>query len=204
VLAHVKSNVSALAASLSYEVESVVLPGDDRVETARLRLNGESDHSGHDLLDAPRGEERSALDEAIEFLSAELSDGERESREVRAAARAAGVSDRTLDRAKRELRVDAQRVGGAAAAGYWIWTLPNGAKGKDASPISQVGALSAKAHSNGENEAAPTLSAPAETYGALSSEYHPLCSCFRPGEVMSDGRCGRCFGHVSPDWRGAR
>jgi RecA-family ATPase len=46
VLAHVKSNVSELAPSLSYEIEPVLLPGDDRIETARLRLLGESERSG--------------------------------------------------------------------------------------------------------------------------------------------------------------
>jgi len=219
VLAHIKCNVAPLAPSLAYEIEATVLPGDERIETARLRLLGESDHSGHDLLDAPRGEERSALDEAIDFLEAELGGGERDAGEVRTAARSAGVSDRTLDRAKRELQVRAERVGGAASAGHWVWHLPNGANGKSASPISEFGALSANPQRNGQNGAAEPLTTPAETYGSLSAD-PPLelddpaariresvrtagCTCLRPGEVMSDGRCGRCCGLAPAERRGS-
>jgi len=79
VLAHIKSNVSPLAPSLSYEVEPIILPGDERIETARLQLLGESDHSGHDLLGVEHDpEKRSAVDEAVEFLEAELFGGGRE------------------------------------------------------------------------------------------------------------------------------
>jgi hypothetical protein len=29
----------------------------------------------------------------------------------------------------------------------------------------------------------------------------PRCSCFLPGDVMADGRCGRCWGIVPSEWR---
>jgi AAA domain len=138
VLAHVKCNVASLAPSLSYEIEPVLLAGDDRIKTARLRLVGESEHSGHDLLATPDPEQRTALDEAIDVLRAELADGERDAREVMAAVRAvAGVSERTVKTAKKELGVEAERInaGGRRGAGRWVWRLPPSKGAKDPAPF---------------------------------------------------------------------
>jgi AAA domain len=197
VLAHIKSNVSPLAASLSYEVDPIVLPDDERIETARLRLLGESDHSGHDLLGVEHDpEKRSALDEAVEFLEAELGDGEQKARRVQSDARAAGITDRTLKRARQQLDVESERVGGAAEAGHWVWRLPKGATPKGAIPISEFGPLSANLHSRAENVPPESLRGPSETDNARA----PKCSCFRPGALLADGRCERCFG-VYPEER---
>ena len=191
VLAHIKSNVSPLATSLSYEVEPIVLPDDDRIETARLRLLGESDHSGHDLLGVEHDpERRSALDEAVEFLEAELAAEEQKARRVQSDARAAGITDRTLKRARQQLGVESERVGGAAEAGYWVWRLPKGANPKGAIPISDFGPLSANPHPRAENGPSESLRGPSGTDNPRA----PECSCFRPGQRLSDGRCGRCFG----------
>jgi hypothetical protein len=173
VLAHVKSNISTLAPSLSYEIEPVLLPGDDRVATARLRELGESEHSGHDLLDAPRGEERSALDEAVAFLEAELAEGEEEARQVQSAARAAGISDMTLKRARRQLGVESARVGegGRRGGGHWVWRLPvKGVNVKGVSHISDLDPLNPNPHFKAENEGSEALRAQGERYGALNGE----------------------------------
>jgi RecA/RadA recombinase len=170
VLAHVKSNVSPLAASLSYEIDPILLPGEDQIETARLRLLGESDHSGHDLLDAPRGEERSALDEAVDFLEAELAEGEQEARQVQSAARAAGISDMTLKRARRQLGVESGRVGegGRRGGGHWVWRLPlKGVSVKGVSPISELDPLNPNPHCSAENEASKALRGSSERYDPL-------------------------------------
>jgi hypothetical protein len=80
VLAHIKCNVAPLAPSLVYAVKPIILPATDsdpEVETSRLELIGESPHNGRELLATASGEERLALDEAAEFLRAELEDGAR-------------------------------------------------------------------------------------------------------------------------------
>ena len=81
MLAHVKSNDGPEMESLVYEIEPIVLPatGDEpEVSTSRLVLRGESPHSGRALLGVGvRRGEVSARDEAVEFLLAELEDGER-------------------------------------------------------------------------------------------------------------------------------
>jgi hypothetical protein len=83
VLAHVKCNDGPEMPSLLYEIEPIVLPAaaeQPEVDTSRLALLGESPHSGRALLAsaAASEEDRSALDEATDFLRAELvPDGQR-------------------------------------------------------------------------------------------------------------------------------
>lgn len=127
VLAHVKSNVSPLASSLLYEVEPILLPaanGQPEVETSRLKLLGESPHSGRSLLATETEEERSALDEAVDFLRAELDDEQRHpAGGLFKAARAVGIADRTLKRARNKIGAQTEKAGFGAG---WEWWLPKG------------------------------------------------------------------------------
>lgn len=124
ILAHFKSNYGLLAPSLSYEIESVTLNNDGQeISTACIRETGESDHGAHALLARPDHEERTERDDALDFLRVELADGARPAKDVKREARDAGISDRTLARAKAELAVESQRVGGAGGAGHWEWSL---------------------------------------------------------------------------------
>lgn len=125
VLAHIKCNVAEEAPSLLYEVEPIVLPasaGQSEVETSRLKLIGESGHNGRSILALASEEDRSAGDDAAEFLRAELKDGARHPvADMFKAARQVGISDRTLQRARRRLGVD---TGKAGFGGGWEWWLP--------------------------------------------------------------------------------
>ena len=67
------------------------------------------------------GEERGARDEAVGFLREALDDGPRPCREVQREARGAGISERTLDRAKIALGVKSGKEG----SGPWLWRLPS-------------------------------------------------------------------------------
>jgi AAA domain len=178
VLAHVKCNVAPQAPSLVYVLDPIVLPavhGAPAVETVRLREVGESAHRGSDLLSAVSGgdpEERSARDEAVAFLRDELSEGARPAKEIQEAARDAGVSRRTLERAKQKLRVESVREGGIAASGIWLWRLPEGSL----SPPSDVANLGHR-HSGGLSESRvvmrpseqEALSPPTPRYGVLTA-----------------------------------
>jgi hypothetical protein len=125
VLAHVKCNVAPLAPSLLYEVEPILLPAtlkELEVETSRLELIGESPHNGRALLASANEEERSALDEAKEFLLAELGDGARHPAEsIFKAARPIGIRDRTLQRARTDIGA---KTGKADFGRGWEWWLP--------------------------------------------------------------------------------
>lgn len=63
-----------------------------------------------------------ALAEATDFLRAELAHGRKSGTEVKAAAKSAGISNRTLDRARARLGVVAAPDG---YRGPWTWGLPN-------------------------------------------------------------------------------
>ncbi len=127
VLAHIKCNVAPLAPSLVYAIRPIVLPAtesDPEVETSKLELIGESPHNGRALLVSPSEEERSAIDDALDFLRAELGDGERHrAAEMLKAARAVGISEPTLRRARRKLGIETEKTG-FGGTGAWEWWLP--------------------------------------------------------------------------------
>ncbi|HEV8642372.1 MAG TPA: AAA family ATPase [Methylomirabilota bacterium] len=76
-----------------------------------------------DALLSPATEEPGERQDAKAFLEELLADGDVRATEALKAARAHGVSERTLRRARRDLGVTASRVGGAGKAGAWFWTL---------------------------------------------------------------------------------
>ena len=78
------------------------------------------------ILSAPSDEEeRSTLAEAKDFLRTALSSGARDSNALKAEAKQGGISERTLFRAKKELKIDAEKVG-MPGSHYqkWVWALP--------------------------------------------------------------------------------
>jgi hypothetical protein len=121
VLASIKSNLAAPAPSLVFS-----LSGTER-GAVRVDWKGESNLSAEALLSAPADhEERSALSEAQEFLREVLADGPEPAAEVRREADSAGISMRTLDRARQSLGVIPKRRGeaGKRGGGTWYWSLP--------------------------------------------------------------------------------
>ncbi len=73
-----------------------------------------------DLLDAAT-DLRSALSEACDWLADHLAQGPRPAREAFAGAAAVGIARITLNRAKRILAVQVQKL----SAGEWTWRLPD-------------------------------------------------------------------------------
>ena len=121
VLAPQKSNLSEPAPSLVFTLEAA----DNGA--VRVSWRGESTLNASQLLSAPADEEgRSAQSEAREFLTELLEAGPVPSDEVLKQARAAGITDSTLRRAKSALGVEAEREGepGKRGGGRWVWTLP--------------------------------------------------------------------------------
>ncbi|MDP8971755.1 MAG: AAA family ATPase [Actinomycetota bacterium] len=116
VLAPLKNNLAKPAPSLAF-----VLTGAAN-GAVRVEWKGESHHGADDLLAAPVDpEERSAVDEAAEFLHDVLGRGPVWSKQVKKEAREADISDATLRRAKAGLGVRSVKEGD----GSWSWTLPD-------------------------------------------------------------------------------
>jgi replicative DNA helicase len=116
VLAVTKANLAKTPGSLAFALEEAANG------SPRVRWLGNSTHSAASLMAVPANEEeRSMLDAAIEVLQNILAGGAVAAEDVRKQAHAAGVSDRTLDRAKARLGVSARKQG---FGGAWLWELP--------------------------------------------------------------------------------
>lgn len=117
VIAVTKSNIGPMPSALLYHTEH-----DESGACSRLVWDGASAFQADDLTSSPPdAEERSARQEAIEFLRDMLKDGPVPSNELIAQAAAAGISERTLRRAKDILGVDAKRGHGPMPG--WKWSL---------------------------------------------------------------------------------
>ena len=91
-------------------------------DAATIEWLGIVSHTATSILAAPReGEERSVLDEAKEWLADYLLASARPAKDVKKGARAAGISERTLDRAKAALGVKARKQ---LVSGEWVWERP--------------------------------------------------------------------------------
>lgn len=116
VLASIKSNLAPPAPSLAF----VLTEADNGA--VRVDWKGESSLDAAALLSAPVDqEEKSVLDEAMEFLRDALVRGPVWSVQVKKDARNAEVSEATLRRAKTMLKVRSTKE----ADGSWSWSLPD-------------------------------------------------------------------------------
>jgi hypothetical protein len=117
VLAATKCNLAKLPPSLGFELT----PADNG--SFRVGWIGESAHTAEGLLAVPKdGEEQNAIRDAVEVLRTILSAGQRTADDVKREARKAGISERTLARAKATLKVKSNLVG-FGKDGQWYWSL---------------------------------------------------------------------------------
>jgi putative DNA primase/helicase len=101
-------------------------------------------------------EDRSALADAVDFLQEALKDGDQWVKDVKDAAKEAGLSWATVRRAKGKAGVRSVKVGkpGDEAQG-WKWHLPEGAHELPKVPIPNGGDLPRKVSIFVDDEVAP-------------------------------------------------
>jgi hypothetical protein len=117
ILAANKHNLSRAARSLVFQV------GSASNGAARVEWGGVSDLTAGDILKEPEDPEgASLLSDAKAFLLEELAGGPVGAEAVKKDARGAGVSERTLKRAKSALGVKSKK----GSDGSWSWVLPEG------------------------------------------------------------------------------
>lgn len=122
LLAASKSNLASLPPTLAYRL----VPAGD---VPRVEWMGTSGRTADELVGLPEdGDARSAMAEAEAFLCGELAAGPRLVADVQAVARRSRIADRTLRRARENLRIAFRRDGDGSA---WRWHLPDGARGRD-------------------------------------------------------------------------
>lgn len=116
VLASAKSNLSRPPDSLAYRLRMAGDVARVEFETGSVPLTADQ------LLAAQeQTEDRGARGEAEDFLRELLGDGAVGSNDVFKAARAAGISEITLRRAKARLKIQPRKSG---LTGGWLWELP--------------------------------------------------------------------------------
>jgi hypothetical protein len=116
VVAHSKSSLSHPAVSLAFQTVS-------RGAGAAIDWLGPIAITSEQLLEAGRRASRSELSEAAYVLYSLLADGPLLAVEVKSAAKDAGISDRTLRRAKELLQVASLRKGFGPESRFY-WKLP--------------------------------------------------------------------------------
>jgi putative DNA primase/helicase len=112
LLARAKSNLGPDGGGYVYDMETCQpISG---IETTRILWREALDGSARELLASAEavtdGEERSAMDEAREFLMDELAAGPMPSKDVLRDARQMGIADKTLRRAQKALGVIAEKA----------------------------------------------------------------------------------------------
>ena len=117
VLAHAKSNFGSLGESRQF---SIVHPG-------KLIWGDVDERSADQLADWSNGEERSAVEDAVRLLRDLLRGGPVVAKDVQKEARAAGIAERTLQRAKTHLGIKSTKLGQPGGSDQkWCWALPEG------------------------------------------------------------------------------
>lgn len=108
VMAHAKCSTGPEGPSLAFEIRD-----------GRFHWLGRTNVRAEDLCREPGPGHEGSIDDAQGFLRVELATGPVRVPEVIKAARAAGIAERTLKRAKKRLGVFSRKVGGE-----WWWELP--------------------------------------------------------------------------------
>jgi hypothetical protein len=110
-----KNNLAPIGAAIGFKVEG-----------NNFHWTGVSDLTAERILASESNDEgRSSINEAMDFLREMLADQPQPSNAIKSAARQAGISDTTLNRAKGRLGVRAIKLGQPGAdRQHWVWHLP--------------------------------------------------------------------------------
>ena len=123
VLAVTKSNIAGALPSLEFRITEVA-------GRAVIEWSGVAELSADTLVQRPEAPLR-IRDQAVLWLQKQLADGPRRVVELRDAAARAGIPDRTLDRAKGQLRVSSRKVT-LKDHSEWYWYDPTSTWPKNA------------------------------------------------------------------------
>ena len=125
IFCRAKSNIGPDSGGWEYQLDVAGVPGAPGVTAVWVRWGAVLEGSARDLLAEAETtvdpEERTKVDEAVDWLRALLKDGPVDSNEVRTAAKQSAVAWMTVERAKTRLGAKAIK---ATYAGGWRWCLP--------------------------------------------------------------------------------
>lgn len=123
-LVPVKNNLGNDKTGFEYQIlEKLLQYQTTTIKTSYVDWLGSSALSAAELLNPPRSAKTSVVDDAKNFLEDELGSGPKSVNDLKASAKAAGLSWASIQRAKKELVIDSIKL-----ADQWQWTLFLGAK----------------------------------------------------------------------------
>ena len=149
VMVRAKTNIAPDDGGFEYRIDQCEVKAG--IEASALTWCGAIDGTARELLaeaeaDPAAEDDSSARAEAKTFLESELAGGPKAAKLIFKEARDAGHSERTVKRAKSDLRVESRKE-----VGRWVWALPaNGAKSPhrgNLGTLGTVGTLAADASS---------------------------------------------------------
>jgi putative DNA primase/helicase len=118
-LVPVKNNLGNDRTGFEYQIlEKLLTYETTTVKTSYIDWIGISALTAAELLSPPRTSKPSAVDDAKTLLEDELSNGPKSVNELKASAKAAGISWAAIQRAKKELTINSTKL-----ADQWQWTL---------------------------------------------------------------------------------
>lgn len=176
VLAGSKNNLAEMSNSVMFRVVTAANGA------ARVEWLGQSELGARDLVKAPLDEEeKTALDEAADFLQEELSDGPMAAKFIKKSARENGIAEKTLYRAKTHLKIKSEKE-----TYGWTWALPDNQDGHD----DHLDHLGNKNPDLQENQDGHQDGQPADDDHLENGEYSPYLS--EDGQDGQDGQ-GTCM-----------
>ncbi|WP_080726857.1 AAA family ATPase [Ralstonia solanacearum] len=133
ILARAKSNISPDDGGVSYSIEQV--EAGTGITASRIVWGDLIEGTAREILGAVEQEddqeERTERDEAVDFLRSLLEAGPTSVKAIKADSAGAGYAWRTIERAKRELGVEAHKAGMKEG---WVWALPAEVRHEDGEP----------------------------------------------------------------------
>lgn len=117
-----KSNIGADNGGFEYSLEQATTEGG--IETSRVLWGNAIEGSARELLGSAEDDsDGGSMSECMRFLSSILSDGELSATEVKKDCIGAGYSISTMNRAKKNLGIEAKKIG-IGKGSCWVWAIP--------------------------------------------------------------------------------
>jgi putative DNA primase/helicase len=123
-LVRAKSNIGPDGGGFDYSLDQIEIGGFPGVTGSRLLWGTSRDGTARELLaeaDVDNTGERSATEEAVEWLETLLAHGSMEAKKAQSEARQAGISEKALRSARERLGIKPIK---SSFAGGWLWALP--------------------------------------------------------------------------------
>jgi putative DNA primase/helicase len=121
-----KCNIGRSARGLAYTIESCMITGGAEAPTILWESDYVNDNADQALTAEKDDIRLTARADAEDFLRQALADGPRPVKEIKGEAEDAGLTMRTVRRAKDDIGVRSRRQSyGGGGEGEWVWYLPS-------------------------------------------------------------------------------